>query len=545
MVRPINFKNRWPVLHLVFIGLLVLQSLSVGVVMLYQHALGEEILLVHARDMMRRLADGAIKTTNKHLKPAENSALITSGLIKSGVLSPDEPEALERYLLEILRHHTSISGLFYGGHQGEFLFVTRQPSMDGNDYLTKIISFNNGERSVELIQRDSAFTVQSRQNVEDDFDPRTRPWYAAFEKQALIWTDPYIFFTSQQPGITASVPITDNQDNLIGAFGVDIELNSLSDFLAQRQISANSSAFIVARNGSMTAHSNIDLIIKFNDLGQPQLVDIDDLTDNNVISTLWSISSGMDNETLRKGSILDFNIGGEKYLAVVQSFPEDRQWPWLMTVIAPENDFIGTLQDARRQQVLQALFFSIAITLFIFLLAGRFLKPVRKLLMHAHFDPLTELYNRRAFFEGSKMLIADAQAKKQPVCIAMIDVDDFKAVNDKYGHSVGDELLTAIAGRLQGALSDRDIIGRYGGEEFVVILSNTVPDQGMKVCERLRLTTSGVPVQTVAGQLNTTVSIGVALLSEKNPDLNATIDQADQALLRAKSSGKNCVVLAQ
>ena len=140
--------------------------------------------------------------------------------------------------------------------------------------------------------------------------------------------------------------------------------------------------------------------------------------------------------------------------------------------------------------------------------------------------------------------MSEAKAKNKPLCLAMADVDNFKIINDTYGHSVGDELLIAIAGRLRGALDDRDLIGRYGGEEFILLLAGADSERGVQVCERLRRSICDSPVQTVAGLLNVTVSIGVASLLIDNPDLQTTIIQADHALLRAKCTGKNRIVLS-
>ncbi len=537
-------KHRWSAPYLIFIVLIILQSLLIGIIMLRQHGMGEKILLTHARDMMQRLADGAIYNTRHHLQTAENAARLTRSLVKDGILSPENTPSFEMYFLEMLKNDGNFSGLSFGDNQGKFLYVTRQPSMHGVNYLTKIIYFDEGEKQEIVIQRNADFTVQSRINISDEYDPRTRPWYAAFKQQKLLWTPPYIFFTSRDPGITISLPIADKSGQTIGAFGVDIEINSLSDFLAHRTISAHSSAFIAASDGAMAAHSNIDLIKKFDESGRPQLVNIKDLSHDHVLTMLWSKIGDMDEKILQQGSPLDFSVDGKKYLAVVRSFPENSQWPWLMTVVAPEDDFIGIFRRARQRRLLQALFYSIGVTLIIFLLAARFFKPVRRLLHYAHFDPMTDLYNRRAFFESCETLVSDTRTTNMPMCLAMVDVDDFKTINDTHGHGVGDEVLIAVARRLRGALSDKDLIGRYGGEEFVILLTKADPRQGVQVCERLRRTIADAPIRTAAGLLKTTVSIGVAPLPPEKSDLPATLNLADQALLRAKNTGKNRVVLA-
>ncbi len=536
-------QNKWSAPYLIFIGLIILQSLAVGIIMLRQHGMGEEILLAHAKEMMQRLADGAIYNTSHHLQTAENAARVTQGLIKSSILDPKDNSSFEKYLLEQLKHHEAFSGFTYGDQTGDFLYVARRRSPEGASYLTKLITVVNGEKQEHVIQRDSHFIPQNREGICDNYDPRTRPWYQAFRQQKLLWTAPYIFYTSRDPGITVSIPVFNTKSKLTGAFGVDIEINSLSEFLARRKISQHSAAFIIGRGGALAAHSNINLIKKIDEEGHPQLLNITELKNHSVLTRLWSIIQDLDDDVLLQGSTIDFAVDGEKYLAVVRSFPKNSRWPWIMTVFAPENDFIGIFRKARQKKLFEALLYSIGITLLLFLLAARFLKPVRRLLHYAHFDPMTNLYNRRAFFEHCEKKEAQARANNTPLCLAMVDVDGFKRINDTYGHGVGDELLIAIAGRLRGALSDNDLIGRFGGEEFIILLTGTDANRGVNVCERLRWAIADSPIRTAAGQINITVSLGIAQVS-KDSDLQETINEADRALLKAKSQGKNCVVLA-
>ncbi|HHL35154.1 MAG TPA: hypothetical protein ENJ30_12395, partial [Desulfobulbaceae bacterium] len=344
-------KHKWSAPYLIFIALIALQSLAVGIIMLKQHGMGEEILLTHAREMMQRLAVGAIYNARRHLQSAENGARLTKGLVETGILSPENTPDFEMYLLEMLKNDGEFSGLVYGDNQGKFLYVTRQPSLHGNNYLTKLISRHDGKKHEEIIQRDENFTIQSRAEIHDGFDPRTRPWYAAFQQQKELWTPPYIFYTSRDPGITVSLPLFDKKGLSFGAFGVDIEINSLSYFLAHRKISAHSFAFIVARDGAMAAHSDINRIKKFDKMGNPQLVNITDLSDDPVVSALWTKIGAMKTDTLLQGSTIDFAVAGKKYLAVVRSFPGNSRWPWLMTVVAPEDDFIGIFRRARQHHL--------------------------------------------------------------------------------------------------------------------------------------------------------------------------------------------------
>jgi len=538
-------RYRWSAPYLIVLVLILLQTFSVGIIMLGQHGMGEHILLTHAREMMGRLADGAIYTTRHHLQSAENTARVTRGLIRSGILLPADTSSFEMYFLQTLRYNSAFSGLSYGDRQGRFLYVSREYSNHEDDaYLTKIIHFREGRRKEELLQRDSELALRVRKIINDDFDPRNRPWYAAFRQNKLLWTPPYIFYTSREPGITVSIPVVDAQDRVLGAFGVDLEIHSLSEFLARKKISEHSFSFIVTRQGELAAHSDMELVKKHDAQGRPQLVNVNELTDKPVLQYLWQTIRSLPEQELSQGATMDFTVAGVHYLAMVRSFPGNSQWPWLMSVVAPENDFVAIFRQARRRALLWAFLYAIGISLAIFFLIARFFRPMRRLLHYAHFDPLTELYNRRAFFEQSEKIITAGRAQGIPFCLAMVDVDDFKKVNDTHGHGVGDELLTAIAGRLRGSLSEQDLIARYGGEEFVVLLVDTDPGQGLVVCERLRRAMADAPIHTRAGMLRVTISIGLAPL-DTSADVAQAINWADQALLQAKQEGKNRVVLAE
>ena len=158
-------------------------------------------------------------------------------------------------------------------------------------------------------------------------------------------------------------------------------------------------------------------------------------------------------------------------------------------------------------------------------------------------DPLTGLANRRAFVDSAAQLTQTQTARDVPVAVFMIDLDRFKSVNDRFGHSVGDEVLRIFAESAQVNLRPTDIVARLGGEEFAVLLSDACRDNAFKVAERIR-STFAARAATVAGHaVNATASIGVAIIQDPRQDVHALLAQADQALYRAKARGRNRVVV--
>jgi diguanylate cyclase (GGDEF)-like protein len=161
----------------------------------------------------------------------------------------------------------------------------------------------------------------------------------------------------------------------------------------------------------------------------------------------------------------------------------------------------------------------------------------------ATIDPLTQIPNRRHFFEVASDEIERTDRYKRPVSLIIFDIDSFKAVNDTYGHLAGDQVLKAVAIRCRDDLRDMDTVSRYGGEEFVVLLPETSYADALHVAQRLRICIGDLPVQSDAGPITVTISVGVDSCDETFAgSLENLLDRADQALYVAKNSGRNQVV---
>jgi diguanylate cyclase (GGDEF)-like protein len=158
-------------------------------------------------------------------------------------------------------------------------------------------------------------------------------------------------------------------------------------------------------------------------------------------------------------------------------------------------------------------------------------------------DPLTGLANRRAFLDSAAQLTQAQTARDVPVAVFMIDLDRFKSVNDRFGHSIGDEVLRIFAESAQVNLRSTDIVARLGGEEFAVLLADACRDNAFKVAERIRSTFAALAATVAGHAVNATASIGVAIIQDPVQDIQALLAQADQALYRAKARGRNRVVV--
>jgi diguanylate cyclase (GGDEF)-like protein len=229
-----------------------------------------------------------------------------------------------------------------------------------------------------------------------------------------------------------------------------------------------------------------------------------------------------------------------------------RGWSWLAVPLRSRETSLGTLvlctadADAYREPEIEVAAALVAQGMTAYDNASLFAQ-VRELSV---VDPLTGLANRRRFFEVAERDLLLAARQKRPAAALMIDIDRFKRINDTHGHPVGDEVIAAVAARLAGVLRESDVIGRYGGEEFCLLLPDLgageggEPDVdaiGDEFGERLRAVVAAAPVETSAGPVRVTISVGVATSNPSDRHLGALLQRADKALYRAKQEGRNRV----
>ncbi len=156
-------------------------------------------------------------------------------------------------------------------------------------------------------------------------------------------------------------------------------------------------------------------------------------------------------------------------------------------------------------------------------------------------DDLTGIHNRRHLFELADHEFAQAQRYHRPLAAIMFDLDHFKEVNDRHGHAVGDEVLCAVARVCDYLIREVDVLGRYGGEEFAVLLPETDLKAALEVAERFREAVAAETIDTNAGPIAVTVSAGVAEIHPDMIDVHELINRADAAMYFAKRSGRNRV----
>jgi len=168
-----------------------------------------------------------------------------------------------------------------------------------------------------------------------------------------------------------------------------------------------------------------------------------------------------------------------------------------------------------------------------------------QLVNDSRIDSKTGLLNAGTWEREATAEVARASRTKNPLAVALVDIDHFKLVNDTYGHLVGDQVLKEISRSFQDYLREYDLAGRFGGEEFVLLLPHTTEQDAYRIAERMRVHIAGMPIGIGGGAIpepvHVTVSIGVAVLDETRRDLTDLLASADAALYRAKQGGRDQV----
>ncbi len=516
--------------YLFVLVLLGVQLFTLIFMLISSHVTATRVLRDHTQTVMGLLATVAAENANRFLSPAGRTAELSVGLLATQVVGAKDIAKLETYFLGQLREYPEFSGVYFGQTDGSFLFVTRK----GGGFLTKHIV--DGEtRQVTYLYRNAEGTFTRQEtHPEDSFDPRERPWYQkALAQETQIWTEPYMFFTSKRPGLTAAKPVYGETGELLGVVGVDIEISGLSAFFESVPISEHGSAFMLNADGTALAFPGMNQM-----LGQrgdePSLPKVTEL---GAVPGALITQVRQTKPMANRRAFVEFEVDDTAYYGMLSPFSLG-DTTWFVGVYGPASDFVGTIQQQHRRQLWQVLGIGILSCLVALPLIFGVTRPLKRLHRQATRDALTNLPNRNEFLKYAQVIATRARRNGQQVALAMLDLDGFKHVNDRYGHRAGDTVLETVAKRMASKLRQDDLIARFGGDEFAVLLVNINESEANNLIERLRESVGAEPIHTTDESYQVGASAGMALM-HWNETVAEALDRADQALLEAKTAGKN------
>ncbi|WP_112310254.1 ATP-binding protein [Pseudogemmobacter bohemicus] len=480
-----------------------LQLIAVLLVVFSSYFTSERALIAHARDLLRDVGTNAIEHSKGFLNPAQGAAELAARLAQNQVVASDDHARLEQLLFQQLQISPQFAGVYFGGEDGSFVMVSRTPDEAG-PFRTKLINIENGTRRVELIWRRDDFSIVSRRlTPEDPYDPRERSWFLlAKEQLGTVWTDPYIFFSSQQPGITLAAPVLrpvngrrgagGTPRSIWGVVGVDIEINRISDFLSRLQIGVSGKALIIHKNGDVIAHPDLSLLRITAEDGSLRFASIGEIDDPIARAAFAPLAQ---TGALQVGQVTpsQFTYEGESYVSTVMPTISGKL-PWTIGVYAPESDFTAVIKENRSQNIWIAVLVAAITGLAGLFLADYIYRPVRAfavrnaLISQGEVDPSaapprTYKELERANSTLMQQIAARREAEREygqtfelsSRAMAQISPEDGSVIraNGRFAELVGAPSPEAVIGRKVNDVAHPDDLAAYACSNGPVLNENS------------------------------------------------------------------------
>jgi diguanylate cyclase (GGDEF)-like protein len=308
--------------------------------------------------------------------------------------------------------------------------------------------------------------------------------------------------------------LTTSEDENLGVTGVGLRIEDVSEKLERYEEIYQHQIYFVDGEGLIQIHSDQDLI------EQKTITDITDLGE--VEGDLFTQNA--DPQYFEVGNLFSEKVYSIRY------FPD---FDWYLVVEKDQGANLSFVKGV----FWKTITIGIAVSLLVALVIIRLIKIFHaRLTYQARIDPLTQVYNRRALIEIGEREVRLAQRHDRPITVMMVDVADFKSVNEQFGHLAGDEYLTGIAETFTNTLRSTDLVGRWGGDEFLMVLIESGKQEAHEVEARLREAVEEFKSEAGGEWISRDIHLGMVCNYEGETTFFELVEAADQALIKAKNS---------
>jgi diguanylate cyclase (GGDEF)-like protein len=505
-----------------------------------------------------------------------DAALPRAGGVHSTAL-PELPEIERRLSVANALHVDPNSYIFFGNRSGQFVGVDRV-----SDQLVEVRIKTNEKEPRQIFHVSNANTERKLVRTETAiYDPRSRPWYQmAVAQQKPAWTPVYVDYTTNELTTTRVHPVFSSTKEIEGVIGTDVSLRKLSEFVKKLRLTEHGVAVLVEANGDLIAASTDEPLSSI-DNGTKRRLNAAESKNELIRETYAQFA-----QTIRGGNIVrtpfqtQFSSSQGTVSCALDMVKDDAGLTWYALVAVPHKDFMGdVVTNTKRTALVGVLAALAAVALGLLILnwlardlkqlvtatkrireghvgeslaisrndeIGELARSFEKMHVDLQVDELTGTYNRETFARLLDRRIREARATENATSFSVlfIDTDRFKSINDTHGHQVGDKVLQLVANRIRQSVRTGDIVARYGGDEFVVLLKDvgllsSAKAVARKINETMAQPIPGQYVSLKAGaSFDVSVSLGISLYPVDGNSVDELIEVADNRMYQDKRAGQ-------
>lgn len=483
-----------------YVALVVLLAVAIGVL---SYMTGHQAVKTVTEHMLEETVSRIGQAVDRHVvgSVATLEAAFPSGMLAPPSIESDFDNLRTRFWIATSLHIDPNNYVYYGNIQGQAFGLFRHSYTEGELRIKYLPEEHRKRYRIAGINAEPVYDSTESSL----FDPRVRPWFnAAQSSQQDIWTSVYIDFGTQDLVATRTRRVLDRNGEFQGVVATDMSLRALNQFVSELQISPHGLAFILEPNGDLIA-SSCSPNVKQSAAGKNIRINASD-SGHRLLTEIYRqlqprLLQAPEGGTPQTHFLTDSQ--GDKISVAFELFHDEAGLRWVNVVALPDRDYMGEISKNVLQTIVIAALATIVVVLIGLTIVNWVSKDLRKLSVAVNrvgsgnlekplkirrsdeigalaesfsamqyrlqTDHLTGLPNRYAFEQNLTLTIGTYPQQTRPFAIMFIDINDFKLINDQYGHDVGDQALIEFALRLRTHVRQQDLVARFAGDEFVVL----------------------------------------------------------------------------